>query len=135
MLTRRAIIALLFNRKEEKMLKEFPKALYKGNSINSVLTVKDTSNDNADYEFQPGDIVRVGIKQTLDDDNYQLYKEFTVTTPGTELALQFTPEETDQLTTTEERGILEVELVYNGGASIKTVYQEPIRLEGVVINE
>jgi hypothetical protein len=116
-------------------IKEFPKSLYKGNSINCVLTIKDTDNGNADYEFQNGDIVRVGIKQTLDDTEYQLYKEFTVTTAGTELALQFTPEETDQLTATEAKGILEVELVYNGGASIKTVYQEPIRLEGVVINE
>lgn len=117
------------------MLKEFPKALYKGNSINCVLTIKDAQNDNEPYEFQYGDIVRIGIKQTLEDETYQLYKEFTITEPGTELAVQFTPEETDQLTATEEKAILEVELVYNGGASIKTVYQEPIRLEGVVINE
>lgn len=113
-------------------LKEFPKSLYKGNSVNCVLTIKDDGND---YVFQIGDIVRVGIKQTLDDEEYQLYKEFTITEEGTELALQFTPEETDGLTATEAKGILEIELVYNGGASIKTVYQEPIRLEGVVVNE
>jgi len=116
-------------------IKEFPKSLYKGNSVNCVLTIKDTENGNEDYVFQVGDIVRVGIKQTLDDEDYQLYKEFNITETGTQLALQFTPEETDKLTATEEKGILEVELVYNGGASIKTVYQEPIRLEGVVINE
>lgn len=127
---------LLFSRKGEKMaIKEFPKSLYKGNSVNCVLTIKDVDNGNINYEFQEGDIVRVGIKHTLDDTEYQLYKEFTITDPGTELALQFTPEETDKLTATEEKGILEVELVYNGGASIKTVYQEPIKLEGVVINE
>jgi hypothetical protein len=117
------------------MIKEFPKSLYKGNSINCVLTIKDTENNNENYVFQSGDIVRVGIKQTLEDEEYQLYKEFTVTEEGTQLAIQFTPEETDALTATEQKGILEVELVYNGGASIKTVYQEPIRLEGVVINE
>lgn len=116
-------------------LKEFPKSLYKGNSVNCVLTIKDIENDNQDYVFQVGDIVRVGIKATLDDEDYQVYKEFTVTSEGTELALQFSPKETDGLTATETKGILEVELVYNGGASIKTVYQEPIRLEGVVINE
>lgn len=116
-------------------IKEFPKSLYKGNSINCVLKIKDTENNNEDYIYQVGDIVRVGIKATLDDTEYQLYKEFTVTDEGDSLALQFTPEETDQLTATEQKGILEVELVYNGGASIKTVYQEPIRLEGVVINE
>ena len=126
--------APLFNRKEETMaLKEFPKSLYKGNSINCVLTIKDS--DNIDYEFQVGDIVRVGIKQTLEDTDYQVYKEFTVTEPGTELALQLTPEETDKLTVTEVDGILEIELVYNGGASIKTVYQDKIKLEGVVVNE
>jgi hypothetical protein len=114
-------------------LKEFPKSLYKGNSINCVLTIKDS--DNIDYEFQVGDIVRVGIKQTLEDTDYQVYKEFTVTEPGTELALQLTPEETDKLTVTEVDGILEIELVYNGGASIKTVYQDKIKLEGVVVNE
>jgi len=36
---------------------------------------------------------------------------------------------------TEDKGILEIELVYNEGQSITTVYQEKIRLEGVVINE
>lgn len=113
-------------------IKEFPKAIYKGNSVNCVLTIKD---DDGDYEFQIGDKVRVGIKQSLEDTDYQLYKEFTITETGTQLALQFTPEETDQLTATETKGILEVELVYNGGASVKTVYQEPIRLEGVVVNE
>ena len=116
-------------------IKEFPKAIYKGNSVNCVLTIKDSTSDNQDYQFQIGDIVRVGIKQTLDDDNYQVYKEFTITEEGTQLALQFTPEETDKLTATETKGILEIELVYNGGASVKTVYQEPIRLEGVVVNE
>lgn len=116
-------------------IKEFPKSLYKGNSVNCVLTIKDTENGNEDYVFQVGDIVRVGIKQTLDDEDYQLYKEFNITETGTQLALQFTPEETDKLTATEEKGILEVELVYNDGASIKTVYQEPIKLEGVVVNE
>jgi hypothetical protein len=116
-------------------IKEFPKSLYKGNSINSVLTIKDADNNNEPYVFQIGDKARVGIKQTLEDEEYQLYKEFTITEEGTELAIQFTPEETDQLTATESKGILEVELVYNGGASVKTVYQEPIRLEGVVINE
>lgn len=116
-------------------IKEFPKSLYKGNSVNCVLTIKDTDNGNADYEFQVGDKVRVGIKQSLDDSEYQVYKEFTVTEPGYEMALQLTPEETDKLTVTEVDGILEIELVYNDGASIKTVYQEKIKLEGVVVNE
>ena len=77
-------------------IKEFPKSLYKGNSINCVLTIKDTENGNTDYVFEVGDKVRVGIKATLEDTDYQLYKEFTVTEAGTELALQFTPTETDQ---------------------------------------
>lgn len=115
-------------------LKQFPKALFKGNSINCNFSVVDNSTAE-DYVFKVGDIVRVGIKETLDDTEYQVYKEFTITEEGTKVPLYFSPEETDNLTSTEKDGILEVELVYNGGASIKTVYQDTIALEGVVINE
>jgi len=115
-------------------IKEFPKALYKGNSVYTSFGITNKATGE-DYEFQVGDIVRVGIKQTLDDDTYLLYKEFTIIEAGTIMPIIFTPEETDAITVTEDKGILEIELVYNEGQSITTVYQEKIRLEGVVINE
>lgn len=113
-------------------LKEFPKALYKGNSVNVKFNVQDKDTNEA-YIFQVGDIVRLGIKSTLDDTEYILYKEFIITEQGDSVALILTPEETN-ISVIEEDAILELELVYNGGQSVKTVYQDTIMLEGVVIN-
>ena len=113
-------------------LKEFPKALYKGNSVNVKFNVTDKDTNEA-YIFQVGDIVKLGIKTALEDTNYILYKEFVITEVGDSVALILTPEETE-ITVTEENAILEIELVYNGGQSVKTVYQDRIALEGVVID-
>ena len=89
----------------------FPKYIYKGNSINASFEVKETSDkDSPNYVFQVGDILRVGIKKTLQDSEYMLYKEFTITEEGTKVAIQFTPEETDILPNEEQDGILEIEL-------------------------
>ena len=113
-------------------LKEFPKALYKGNSVNVKFNVEDKDTGEA-YIFQEGDTVKVGIKSSLDDTTYILYKEFKITEQGDSLALILTPEETE-ISVTEEDAILEIELVYNGGQSVNTVYQNTIKLEGVVID-
>lgn len=115
------------------MIKHFPKALYKGDSINEPFQIKDKEGNL--YEFQVGDVVRVGIKKELTDTEYQIYKDFTITETGNTIMVNFTPEETDALTVTEDKAYLEVRLLYNGGASYATVYQEKIRLEGVVIDE
>lgn len=113
-------------------VKQFPKALYKGNSVNKTFSVEES--DGTTHEFEVGDKVRLGIKLNLDETDYVVYKEFTITAPGTEMALILTPEETENIPT-EVEAILEIEYVYNNGASIKTVYQDKINLEGVVINE
>ena len=115
-------------------IKSFPKALYKGDSINEPFQIKDKKTGEL-YEFQVGDVVRVGIKKDLTDEEYQIYKDFTITEPGNTIMINFTPEETDALTITEDKAYLEVRLLYNGGASYATVYQEKISLEGVVIDE
>lgn len=115
-------------------LKSFPKALYKGDSINIPFSIKDKTTDEV-YEFQPGDILKVGIKKDLDSTEYQIYKELTITSTGDKVMISFTPEETDQLSVLEDKAILEVRLTYNGGASRATVYQKELRLEGVVIDE
>lgn len=113
----------------------FPKYIYKGNSINSVFEIKDTADGEKNYVFQPGDILRVGIKNKLEDTEYILYKEFIITDEGTKVAIQFTPQETDVLPNEEQDAILEIELEYNNGSSINTVYQDKITFKGVVINE
>lgn len=115
-------------------IKMFPKALYKGDSINKPFQIKDKTTGEL-YEFQVGDVLRVGIKQNIGDEEYQLYKDFTITEVGNTVMINFTPEEVNGLTVTEDKGYLEVRLLYNGGASYATVYQEKINLEGVVIDE
>lgn len=113
-------------------LKEFPKALYKGNSVNVNFRVDDKDTGEA-YIFEVDDKIRLGIKTSLEDTAYILYKEFTITERGDTVALILTPEETE-ISVTEQDAILELELVYNGGQSVKTVYQDKIALEGVVID-
>lgn len=115
-------------------MKYFPKALYKGDSVSIVYKQKDKDTGEY-YEFQQGDILQIGIKQSLEDEDYQVIKELTITEPGTEVNIYITPEESDKITATETSAILEVRLIYNGGASRATTYQEKIRLEGVVIDE
>ena len=115
-------------------LKSFPKALYKGDSVSIAFSIKNKRTGEK-YQFQVGDKVQLGVKQSLEDENFQIIKEFTITSVGTEMMIYLTPEESDAITITEDKGILEVRLIYNGGASRATVYQEKIRLEGVVIDE
>lgn len=116
------------------MLQAFPKALYKGDSIRIVFCLKDKATKEK-HTFQVGDVVQVGIKGSLDDTEYQLRKDFTITEEGTDINMYFTPEETNKLTITEEKAFLEARYIYNGGASRATVYQDKIKLEGVVIDE
>ena len=126
--------ALFSYKKGGKMasLKDFPKALYKGNSVNKKFKVEEKDTGEV-YIFQVGDIVRLGIKSAIGDTNYILYKEFKITEVGDSVALILTPEETN-ISVIEEEAILEIELECNGGQSVKTVYQDNIKLEGVVID-
>ena len=115
-------------------LESFPKALYKGDSVSIIFNLLDRETKEP-YIFKVGDIVQIGIKGTLEDTEYQVKKELTITEEGTDVQVYLTPQETDNLTITEEKGILEVRLVYNEGKSRATVYQDKIRLEGVVYDE
>lgn len=116
------------------MLKAFPKALYKGDSISIVFSLKERDTKEK-HTFEIGDIIQIGIKGSLEDEDYQVHKDFTITEPGTDINIYFSPEETDAMTQLEQKAILEVRYIYNNGASRATVYQGKINLEGVVINE
>lgn len=115
-------------------LESFPKALFKGDSVSIVFSLQDKKTKEK-HQFQVGDKLQIGIKGTLEDEDYQAKKEITITSAGTDVNIYFTPEETDNLTITEQKGILEVRYVYNAGASRATVYQDKIKLEGVVYDE
>ena len=115
-------------------IKFFPKALYKGDSVSIVFNLTDETTKEK-YVFQPGDKLQIGIKDTLDSEEYQIKKDITITDAGTDVNVYFSPEETDKLTSTESKAILEARLTYNEGQSRATTYQKDIKLEGVVIDE
>ena len=115
-------------------LESFPKALYKGDSVSIIFNLQERQTKEP-YTFQIGDKLQIGIKGTLEDTDYQVKKEITITSEGTDVQIYFTPEETQKITITEDKGILEVRLVYNEGKSRATVYQDKIKLEGVVYDE
>lgn len=109
---------------------EFPQAIYKGNSVDIELAIK---NGDEDYEFQIGDIVQVGIKRYIGDNEYIIQKEHTISQVETTTQIHLTPEETANIPVCT--AILEVSLKYNDEADYKTVYQENIELKGVVLDE
>lgn len=109
----------------------FPEAIYKGNSVRKGFNIKRGSEL---YVFDKKDIVRVGIKRRIGCKEYILKKEFKPETEGqTSINIEFTPKETQNIPTC--RAILEVEIEYNDGAGIQTVYQKEIELKGVVLDE
>ena len=106
--------------------------LYKGNTFEAIFTITD---GNSEYDFQKEDIVSLGIKYSIYDKEYVIYKEYNIEENCTSINLKLTHEETEKLPLANTSAVLEIELVYNSGQSIKTVYQENILLKGVVINE
>lgn len=109
----------------------FPKILYKGDSVNTYFYIQEGSGK---YNFKVGDVVILGIKKKLEDDEYVLHKKFIINAEGTDLAIKLTSEETKNIPI-EEHAILEIKLICEDTKIIKTVYQDRIYLKGVVINE
>lgn len=101
---------------------------YRGDTFIFPFLLKDESG-NA-QEFQVGDIVRFGMKENIYTSEYALYREIQITEATQELQLTFTPDETRKL---EKRDyIVELELERNG--QVDTIYQEELKVKGVVID-
>lgn len=111
-------------------MKHFPEVLYKGNSINENFTIKA---GNKNYTFQVGDVISVGIKRNIGDEEYIIKKYINVTQKGISVSINLTPAETSEIPIC--KAILEVALKFNNGNDFKTVYQEQIELKGVVIDD
>lgn len=109
---------------------EFPQAIYRGNSVDIELTIK---NGTEDYEFQIGDVVQLGIKRYIGDNEYIIQKEHIISQTETTTQIHLTPEETANIPICT--AILEVSLKYNDESDYRTVYQENIELKGVVLDE
>lgn len=117
-------------------IKPFPKELYRGNSVCTAFSTDiEVDGIEQSYIFKVGDVLEIGIKKKVkDDDNYILHKIFRVTEETDAVQIYLSPEDTKDIPE-EQNAILEFKLIYNNGASAKTVYQKKIKLKGVVMDE
>lgn len=111
-------------------MKQFPEVLYKGNSVNATFNIKRADKE---YTFQNGDLISIGIKKEIGDKDYILRKQFNVPQKVTSVAINLTPEDTENIPIC--KAILEVALKFNNGNDFKTVYQKEIELKGVVLDD
>ena len=91
-----------------------------------------TLEDGTVYEFQQGDILKVGVKDRLSSSIYVLYKKIEIQEATEEIRVYFPAAEMEDVS--EGDKILEVELTDTSG-NVSTLYQEKIKVKGVVINE
>lgn len=94
--------------------------------------VKASLQDGTVYKFQPGDIVKVGIKEKISNSKCGLYREIKVEEEAEKLQVIFSHEEMKRCC--EGTKLLEVELTDTQG-NVYTIYQDKIQVVGDVINE
>lgn len=88
--------------------------------------------DGTPYKFQPGDLIKVGIKTRLSNPRCAVLKTITIEEETDLIKVIFPHEETKKWC--EGDKILEVELTDTQG-NVYTVLQEKMTIVGDVINE
>ncbi len=91
-----------------------------------------TLEDGTVHTFQPGDILKAGLKVTCRDKEYQIYQKKELTEETDTVTFEFSHEEMMKVSPNEK--ILEIELTDTAGR-VATLYQEKITIVGDVINE
>ena len=91
----------------------------------------ELEEDGSVFEFNVGDIIKVGIKDKLSNTNYVLFKEIEVTEKTDTISIHFTNEETKKFS--EGDKILEVELTEKLNGAVSTIYQDKLTIKGEVI--
>ena len=94
--------------------------------------VKASLEDGTVYIFQPGDTVKVGIKEKLSNSKCGLYRKIDVNEATETLEVVFVHEEMKKCC--EGIKVLEVELTDTQG-NVYTIYQDKIQIVGDVIDE
>lgn len=97
--------------------------LFRGDTFSKTIVFEN-------YTLTEGDIVKVGLKGTLYDDEYTLFTEIPIERSCTEIVFAF--DGTNNLEIGEY--IFEIELTYNNG-KVETVYQAPLTVRGDVIRD
>ena len=87
--------------------------------------------DDTPYVFQPGDILKIGIKEKITNSKCAVLKTMQIEEPKIEVNIVFPHEETKHWC--EGDKILEVELTDTQG-NVYTLTQEKLTVKGDVIN-
>ena len=87
--------------------------------------------DGQAQQFQIGDLVRFGAKISLNQEEYDLYKEITVDKETDSIEFVFSSEETQKLNLQNHQ--IEIELTRNG--IVETVYRDRLIVLGDVVND
>lgn len=103
------------------------KFYYRGDTFIFPFGLQDESGEYVNFEA--GDIVKCGVKSTINDTEYALYKELEVMENTDELVFIFYPEETKELMA----GKYTRELEHTRGDYVTTIYQEEITVKGDVV--
>ena len=110
----------------------FPRVIYKGSIAGGTFSIV---SGNEKYIFSVGDILIAAIKKNFDEDEYIVEKRIVIDEQCTDVPIKFTAEDTSDLPQNDEDGVFEVKLISQDGQINEPVYQEKIRMGGVVINE
>lgn len=97
---------------------------YRGNTFIFPFSFEDSYT-----KFEPGDIIKFGVKQYIGSDNYILYKEIVIEEITEEIQIRFEEEETKKLE--EGKYIMELKLTKNG--ITETAYREELVISEVVV--
>ncbi len=103
--------------------------IYRGDTLRFDYTAE--LEDGTAYEFQPNDIIRVGIKDRLTSSKYVLYKEININEVTPKLRISFSADEMKKCSLGDK--LLEIELTDTQG-NVYTLSQEKLTIVGDVIN-
>ena len=104
--------------------------IYRGDTFKFNFTAK--LEDETPYKFQPGDLIKVGIKARLTNPRCAVLKPIIIEEEKDSVQVVFSHDETKKWC--EGDKILEVELTDTQG-NVYTILQEKITIVGDVINE
>jgi hypothetical protein len=89
-------------------------------------------DDKTNYIFQPGDILKVAVKEKMSNSKYLLFKKIEIEKETDTVSIAFDHQQTKKCS--KGNKILEVELTNKDGRVI-TLYQEKLTILEDIINE
>ena len=104
--------------------------IYRGDTFE--FDFSSTLTDGTTYIFKEGDLLKIGVKEKLNNSRYLLYREVKIEKETDKIAIVFKPEETKKCSKGDK--LLEVELTDKEG-NVRTLYQDKLTIKEDLINE